>query len=113
MAFIAFRASADLTWAFNAHTDTHGTWCDDHGKGSKRGGLAYHLRPSHLRPSLAYEHAPCMTTWWLDGSTEAHSRITFEVITFEPLRVVRADFTGFQWQHGAAHHEELIALSKA
>ena len=45
--------------------------------------------------------------------------ITFEVIghssyiTFEPLRVVRADFTGFQWQHRAARHEELIALSKA
>ena len=48
-----------------------------------------------------------------DGSTEALSRITFEVITFEPLRVVRLDFTGFQWQHGAARHEELIALSKA
>ena len=41
MAFITFRASADLTWACNAHIDTHGTWCDSHGKGSKRGGLAY------------------------------------------------------------------------
>ena len=47
------------------------------------------------------------------GSTEALARITFEVITFEPLRVVRTDFTGFQWQHRAARHEELIALSKA
>ena len=39
------------------------------------------------------------------GSTEALARITFEVITFEPLRVVRTDFTGFQWQHRAARHE--------
>ena len=64
-----------------------------------------------------YTIAPSMhhgiATWWLDGSTEAHSRITFEVITFEPLRVVRTDFTGVQWQHGAARHEQLIALSKA
>ena len=60
-----------------------------------------------------YTIAPSMAPWWLDGSTEALARITFEVITFEPLRVVRTDFTGFQWQHRAARHEELIALSKA
>ena len=62
-----------------------------------------------IAPSMHHASA----TLWLDGSTEAHSRITFEVITFEPLRVVRTDFTGFQWQHRAAQHEELIALSKA
>eukprot|EP00966_Prymnesium_polylepis_P148443 3428881-Prymnesium_polylepis.1 len=66
---------------------------------------------------ITHTLAPSMHHAWQrggsDGSTEAHSRITFEVITFEPLRVVRADFTGFQWQHGAARHEELIALSKA
>jgi len=63
-----------------------------------------------ITPTVACTMHRCMATWWLDSSTTAHARITFEVITFEPLRVVRTDFTGFQWQHRAAHHEELIAL---
>ena len=67
----------------------------------------------HTTYTIAPSMPPCMVTWWLDGSTEAHAGITFEVITFELLRVVRTDFTGFQWQHRAARHEELIALSKA
>ena len=53
MAFITFRASADLTWACNAHIDTHGTWCDSHGKGSKRGGLAYHSHHRYCASPIA------------------------------------------------------------
>ena len=52
MTLITFRASADLTRACNAHIDTHGTWCDSHGKGSKRGGLAYHITTHTIAPSM-------------------------------------------------------------
>ena len=65
--------------------------------------------PSHLVCTM---HGTMVARRLDGGSTEALARITFEVITFEPLRVVRTDFTGFQWQHRAARHEELIALAK-